>query len=85
MAERGQEWNDFAEVRELIRTLTVEKLKTIFGHIEEELGHKLSKQGNKNALIERLQKLLDTFQVQKLEESYSVARNIIRSIRTIGQ
>ncbi|KAG9126524.1 SUMO ligase siz1 [Ceratobasidium sp. 392] len=84
MAERGHEWSDFAEVRELVRTLTVEKLKTIFGHIEEELGHKLSKQGNKNALIDRLQKLLDTFQVQKLEESYSVVRNIIRSIRTIG-
>ncbi|KAG9104412.1 SUMO ligase siz1 [Ceratobasidium sp. 370] len=84
MAERGQEWSDFAEVRELVRTLTVEKLKTIFGHIEEELGHKLSKQGNKSALIDRLQKLLDTFQVQKLDESYSVAKNIIRSIRTIG-
>ncbi|KAG8720538.1 SUMO ligase siz1 [Ceratobasidium sp. 394] len=84
MAERGQEWSDFMEVRELVRTLTVEKLKTIIGHIEEELGHKLSKQGNKSSLIERLQKLLDSFRVQRLDESYSVAKNIIQSIRTIG-
>ncbi|KAF8605057.1 hypothetical protein BDV93DRAFT_470937 [Ceratobasidium sp. AG-I] len=84
MAERGAEWSDFSEVRDLVRTLTVEKLKTIFGHIEEELGHKLSKQGNKNTLIERLQKLLDTFYSGKVEESYGTAKGIIRSVRTMG-
>ena len=69
----------------MVRTLTVEKLKTIFGHIEEELGHKLSKQGNKNTLIERLQKLLDSFYNSKVEESYGTAKSIIRSVRTMGQ
>ncbi|QRV76079.1 E3 SUMO-protein ligase pli1 [Ceratobasidium sp. AG-Ba] len=84
MAERG-EWSDLAAVRGSFHTLTVDKLKSIFTHIEEELGHKLSKQGNKSVLIDRLQKLLDNFHAQRLEESYSVTKNIVNSIRNTGQ
>lgn len=69
----------------MARSLTVEKLKTIFGHVEEELGHKLSKQGNKNTLIERLQKMLDATYGRKDEQQYVTLKAIIRSIRTMGQ
>ncbi|KAH7345218.1 PINIT domain-containing protein [Rhizoctonia solani] len=84
MADTAPEWMDFQEVRESTRTLTVERLKTIFTHLDEELGRKLSKQGNKGVLIDRLQRFLDEIRAQRLEESYSVTKNIIRSVRTYG-
>ncbi|KAF8742178.1 PINIT domain, partial [Rhizoctonia solani] len=84
MAATGPEWSDFQELRESVRHLTVERLKTIFSHLDEELGRKLSKQGNKGALIDRLQKFLDEIRNQRLEESYSVTKNIIRSVRNYG-
>ncbi|CEL57495.1 E3 SUMO-protein ligase pli1 OS=Schizosaccharomyces pombe (strain 972 / ATCC 24843) GN=pli1 PE=1 SV=3 [Rhizoctonia solani AG-1 IB] len=84
MAATGPGWSDFQDVRESVRHMTVERLKTIFSHLDEELGRKLSKQGNKGALIDRLQKFLDEIRTQRLEESYSVTKNIIRSVRTYG-
>ncbi|KAJ1311667.1 hypothetical protein OPQ81_010141 [Rhizoctonia solani] len=84
MADTGPEWADFQEVRESTRNLTVERLKTIFTHLDEELGRKLSKQGNKSVLIDRLQRFLDEIRTQRLEESYSVTKNIIRSVRIYG-
>ncbi|CAE7100993.1 unnamed protein product [Rhizoctonia solani] len=84
MAGTATEWIDFQEVRESTRNLTVERLKTIFTHLDEELGRKLSKQGNKGVLIDRLQKFLDEIRAQRLEELYSVTKNIIRSVRNYG-
>ncbi|CAE6526871.1 unnamed protein product [Rhizoctonia solani] len=84
MADTAPEWMDFQEVRESTRTLTVERLKTIFTHLDEELGRKLGKVGNKSVLIDRLQKFLDEIRTQRLEESYSVTKNIIRSVRSYG-
>ncbi|CAE6521920.1 unnamed protein product [Rhizoctonia solani] len=84
MSDMAPEWMDFQEVRESTRSLTVERLKTIFTHLDEELGRKLGKVGNKGVLIDRLQKFLDEIRTQRLEESYSVTKNIIRSVRTYG-